>query len=96
MMRLKHLTILAVLISLTGQLSVRAENPQHVRRLLETKECRGCNLGNVNLRGADLRDVDLRDAYLAGANLEQADLSGAKLVGADMSDTNLISAKLVG
>jgi len=66
---------------------VNAENPDHVRQLLTTNSCPGCDLSGADLRGADLRGADLR-----GANLSGADLSGANLSGA--SGANLDSALL--
>jgi uncharacterized protein YjbI with pentapeptide repeats len=89
--------------------SVQAENPLHVRQLLTTKECPGCdlyeaNLGPVNLRGANLsnanmyranlRFADLREARLVGANLFRADLRGADLTGADTFGVDFNEANL--
>ena len=88
-----------------------AENPMHVRRLITTRECPGCdlyeaNIGPVNLRGANLtganlyranlRFSDLRDATLNGANLFKADLRGADLSGANIYGTDLTEANLCG
>jgi len=85
------------LISLLVVAPVRAENPDHVRQLLATKSCTGCDLrgadlSGADLSGADLRGADLRGADLRGANLSGADLSGANLSGA--SGANLDSALL--
>ncbi len=88
-----------------------AENPMHVRRLITTRECPGCdlyeaNIGPVNLRGANLtganlyranlRFSDLRDSTLNGANLYKADLRGADLSGANIYGTDLTEANLCG
>ncbi|WP_017721766.1 pentapeptide repeat-containing protein [Kamptonema formosum] len=94
--RLKILAIFTLLASLLLGTAAEAENPQHVRRLLNTKQCRGCNLSGANLRQADLKDADLRDAYLAGADLQGADLSKALLVRADLRNANLSGATLTG
>lgn len=44
-------------------------NPEHVKQLLATKQCPGCELGGANLA----------EPNLAGANLQSAELSGAVL-----------------
>ncbi|MBW4473469.1 MAG: pentapeptide repeat-containing protein [Stenomitos rutilans HA7619-LM2] len=58
-------------------------NPDHLKRLLTTKECDGCDLWHADLTGIDLAKANLRNADLVGAklyttNLREADLSGAK------------------
>jgi Pentapeptide repeats (8 copies) len=88
-----------------------AENPTHVRRLITTRDCPGCdlyeaNIGPVNLRGANLtganlyranlRFSDLRDATLNGANLFKADLRGADLSGASIYGADMNEANLCG
>jgi hypothetical protein len=103
---------IAVVVLVAGMnfvMPVRADNPIHVRQLLTTKECPGCdlyeaNLGPVNLRGANLsnanmyhanlRFADLREARLVGANLYKADLRGADLTGADIYGVDLKEANL--
>ncbi len=83
-MKLKLLGI-ATIISAVGLTTiVKAEEPSHVRRLLDTNSCPGCDLSYANLRGANLRDADLRSADLQGADLRDADLRGADLRGADI------------
>ncbi|UBF23887.1 pentapeptide repeat-containing protein [Kovacikia minuta CCNUW1] len=57
--------------------------PEHVKRLKDRNECRGCNLRNENLSGfnltnADLKEADLENADLKGANLQNANFKGAK------------------
>lgn len=84
----------------------QAENLAHVRQLLSTGQCRGCdlsrsgltyaNLINADLRDADLRGANLSRANLSGANLQGAKLSGAGLNGAILQDTNLREADLQG
>ncbi|MGC1394498.1 MAG: pentapeptide repeat-containing protein [Coleofasciculaceae cyanobacterium] len=62
-----------------------------VKRLLDTKECPGCNLSGANLANKVLTFVNLSNANLSGANL-----TGARLIGADLSNTNLTNANLKG
>ncbi|MBD1893542.1 DUF928 domain-containing protein [Coleofasciculus sp. FACHB-129] len=75
---------------------VRAENPEHLKRLLETNKCLNCDLSGANLIGARLVAADLRGANLSGANLSGADLSGANLTNANLTSVNLNNAKLMG
>ena len=80
------------------------EAMQNVARLLDTKQCYGCNLSGVNLSGenldgADLEAADLSNAVLTkvdfeGANLKGANLSGADLSGADLSEADMYKAVL--
>lgn len=83
------------LATLTGLLwliaPARADNPYHLQKLLDTKECAKCNLSNARLRG-----LDLSNANLVGANLAGADLRGSILVGADLTLANLQRARLNG
>ncbi|MEE3715995.1 pentapeptide repeat-containing protein [Tumidithrix elongata RA019] len=89
--------------------SAQAANPNHIRQLLQTKECRYCdllraNLSLANLRGADLRGSDLystdlkysdlREAILTGANLYKSDLRGADLTGAEITGTDFREANM--
>jgi uncharacterized protein YjbI with pentapeptide repeats len=64
--------------------SVAAANPDHVRRLLATNACPGCDLSSADLRGANLRNADLRSANLSFADLRGTDLTGANLDGANL------------
>ncbi len=69
------------------------------KKLLETKECVGCDLQGVVLRGANLAkaslagvilyNADLRYSDLGTANLSKADLRKATLCGADLRGANL-------
>jgi len=63
--------------SLTLTNPAQAANPEHIKQLLETKQCKGCDLTNAHLRGASLEG-----ANLAGANLENVYLYKANLVNA--------------
>ena len=65
-------------------------------QLLQTQECRQCELADVNLVHAQLQDADLEGAKLQRANLSQARLDGANLRGADLSFTSLRGASLRG
>ncbi len=88
-----------VLASLCLTLPVKAENPEHLKQLRETKQCPNCDLSGVDLSGADLSFVvltgaNLSGANLKGANLKNADLSRANLRKADLSYANLNKAYL--
>lgn len=67
----------------------RLTRPASVRQLLETKQCRGCDLSRADLKYLDLQGVDLEGANLAGANLE-----GTRLGNANLKRTNLTGANL--
>lgn len=82
-------TILLISISLTAPAKATSYEAAHLKRLLETKQCPGCDLRNADLRGANLSYADLR-----GANLSNADLRGANLTGADLRGANLQGTKL--
>jgi uncharacterized protein YjbI with pentapeptide repeats len=71
-----------------------AANPDHVRQLLETRKCRGCDLSGADLSQADLIGADLSTANLEGANLSQVRLIGAKLNNAFLRGANLGRANL--
>lgn len=82
-------------------LPVRAENLEHLRQLLATKRCNGCDLSGAglvmsNLAGARLSQANLVNANLSQANLSGADLSGANLTGASLHGANLMGANLSG
>lgn len=86
------------------QSAAKAENPDHMRQLLSTRNCQGCDLSGAILRELDLREANLQGANLSGAtlqrtqlmraNLESADLSGAVLMAVDMTGANLQQANL--
>ncbi len=90
----KFLTAALLLISLGEAAPVKAADPTHVKRLLETKECSGCDLSRANLSGADLSFAILVNANLMGANLKGANLSGADLIKANLSKADLRQANL--
>jgi len=98
-MKLTNAAALALLTPLLWLSPVRAENPDHVQQLLETRACMGCDLSGADLSvqhliGADLRNADLSGANLTEANLEGADLTGANLEGANLTDAFLNQASL--
>jgi|GEM_PF-2862469 len=96
----KQLTILTaalLLISLGQAVPAQAANPEHIKKLLETKECSECDLSGANLSGANLSfailiNANLRGANLRGANLKNADLTRANLSQADLRQANLNQA----
>lgn len=71
-------------------------NLEHVKQLLATKQCQGCDLSGAGLVLANLSGADLSGANLAGANLSRANLVGADLSGANLSGTSLYGANLSG
>lgn len=93
----------SLLASLMLGLGASAQEIDPVERLINTKQCPGCDLsgedlsnldlGEANLSGADLSNANLRNTMLAGANLSYATLRGANLtlavlIGANLSDAD--------
>lgn len=98
-MKLMSAAALSLLFPLMVASTAQAENPEHVRRLLTTNACYGCDLSgailsDAHLIGADLRNANLSGAQLVGSNLEGADLTGANLEGANLTDVMLTNASL--
>ena len=95
---LKGLTVNALLlVSLGGgAIAVRAENPDHVRQLLETNECVGCDLSGSRLQGLDLTGANLAASQLNDANLTNTTLTRANLQGANLREATLTGATLQG
>ncbi|MBE9097920.1 pentapeptide repeat-containing protein [Vacuolonema iberomarrocanum] len=94
------LTALALALPL-GALPARAENLEHVRQALSTRQCSGCDLSQAglvygNLAGADLQNANLSGANLSRANLSNANLRNANLTGAILNNANLTGADLSG
>ena len=84
-------------VCLLGIGQAGAWNQADLDKLLETKECKGCDLSGAllygeDLSGADLRGANLLAAQMPGANLSDANLSGANLHQADLTNANLIWA----
>lgn len=73
-----------------------AENLQHIRQLLSTKQCQQCQLHDAGLVMADLTGANLSGADLTRANLSQANLTGADLTGANLTGASLYGANLAG
>ena len=73
-----------------------AGDEEHLIQLLKSRQCRSCQLNDVDLTHADLRNADLKGAQLQRANLRQARLDGADLSGSDLSFTSLKGASLRG
>jgi uncharacterized protein YjbI with pentapeptide repeats len=87
----------ALLLLLRGA-SLYAQNPDHVKQLLETRSCPGCDLRNtqlvgLNLNRADLTGADLGGAFLYRTTLHSAILTGAKFDSADLGGTDLRGAR---
>lgn len=72
----------------------RAQNPDNVKQLKETRKCVACDLREAQLDGFNLELGDLRDSDLRLASLYTANLRGADLTGADLTGTNLSGANL--
>lgn len=90
-----HKTLLLTsLLAILAIAPAHAEDPAHLRQLLSTGDCPGCDLRGVGLVFADLVGADLSGADLRGANLSQADLTAADLTEADLRGASLHSANL--
>ncbi len=79
----------------------QAENLDHIRQLLATKQCQRCDLSGaglvrVQLPGANLQQSDFSRANLSQANFVSANLQGARLAGASLEGANLGGADLTG
>lgn len=66
------------------------------QRLLETRQCPGCDLSNVDLSMAHLAGADLSRSNLSGAMLRGANLAAANLARANLRGTAFLAANLVG
>lgn len=86
---------LLILPTLIGSLfagMVIAANPVHLRQLLETGACNGCNLQDADLTGLKLTGAKLRWSDLRGANFTRVDLDRADLTGADFSGATMFKS----
>lgn len=90
------ITIVTIASSFNFALAVQGEDLAHLRQLMTTKQCEGCDLTNSGLVMADLAGANLRNANLVRANLSRADLTGADLRGANLAGTSLNGANLAG
>lgn len=67
-MRFKFFPVTFVILSLFSGcygkdcITKQTTNPRHLKRLLKTNNCSGCNLGDANLRGANLKGANLLNA----------------------------------
>jgi len=98
---MKSRSLLLGLMLATLPLPVHAENIDHTRQLLSTRQCPRCELTRaglvfVDLPGANLVQANLVQANLSRANLQGADLRGANLVGVSFNGANLVGARLDG
>ncbi|MDH4317650.1 MAG: pentapeptide repeat-containing protein [Desulfobulbaceae bacterium] len=69
---------------------------KNFNRLIETKNCRLCDLSGLDLKRIDLSGADLEGANLTGAKLFLANLSGANLRNANLQSAGLGGADLSG
>ena len=88
-----NLPILTLLISINFVGFVKAANPEHLKQLLDTNQCEGCNLTSANLEGHNLKNANLKNANLKNANLEAANLQGAIIEGVNFEGANLKHTK---
>ncbi len=95
-MKLRILSLAALLTTTCLAAPAKAENIQHTRQLLSTKECQKCELSDAGLVLADLSGSKLSGANLSRANLSRANLMGANLSGANLSSASLYGANLTG
>jgi len=79
-----------------GVIAVHAQNPDHVKQLLETRNCAGCDLQNAQIVRANLNNANLTGANLSGAFLYGTTLHNAALKNANFDGANLEGADLRG
>ena len=65
---MKRLLATITVVATLAATSASAFDPAHLKRLMETNECKGCELSNANLMGAKLRGAILVEAILARAD----------------------------
>jgi uncharacterized protein YjbI with pentapeptide repeats len=92
-MKLKLLVFGILSTTIFSPSLVQAYNPEHLRRLLATNSCAGCDLSGAKLKGANLSGANLSGANLKDADLSGANLSGANLSGATMPDGSIRSVQ---
>jgi hypothetical protein len=63
-------------LALILPLSVGAYDPEHLKRLKQTKKCVVCELRDANLLGTHLKGAKLQKADLRGVILDGANLKG--------------------
>lgn len=96
-MKFQDAVTIALLVS-AGVVAIKIfptfEQQKHIKQLLATRECRGCNLTQVSLKGMDLQGVNLEGANLVGADLQGSKLGNANLKGANLTGANLQGSDL--
>ncbi len=95
-MKLRIFPALTLLAILGVAIPARAENLEHIQRLLSSRQCQQCDLTRAGLVFSNLSGVDLTGADLSLANLNRSNLSGAKLQGTNLMGAVLSSANLSG
>ncbi|CCI08287.1 pentapeptide repeat-containing protein [Microcystis aeruginosa] len=93
-MKFALLFSIAVLSCVSLASPSRAENPDHVKKLKQTKQCPGCDLSGADLSGLNLRQANLQGADLSGSNLSRSDLTKANLSNAILTGSGLYASKL--
>lgn len=93
-MKLRTLIPLVALSSICFTTTATAENFNHTRQLLSTKECPGCDLSGAGLVMANLPNAKLSEAILTRANLSRSILTSADFTGADLRGADLRQAYL--
>ncbi|WP_235006787.1 pentapeptide repeat-containing protein [Calothrix rhizosoleniae] len=66
----------------------------NVRQLAITKDGRGQEFNNINLRYLNLKNANLQDAEFISTDLSEANLKNANLFGAKLAETQLYQANL--
>lgn len=100
-MKSKPLALATFLALLNLAPIAQAENVDHTRQLLSTRQCPMCDLSRAglvfaDLSGANLIQANLMQANLSRANLQGADLRGANLMGVSFNGAILMGARLDG
>ena len=90
----------SVILLLGYTFDTYAVKQSDLERLINTGECRSCDLRDADLSGENLADVNLARALLSGANfrgsmLQRANLNYTDLKFSDLSDTDLSGATLL-
>jgi uncharacterized protein YjbI with pentapeptide repeats len=95
-MRSAGIAAIGILTGLSWVYPVYAQTLSPIDRLRTTRECKGCEFSNADLKGVDLSGTDLSGAKLGNADLSGANLSNANLSGADLYLAKLLNANLSG
>jgi uncharacterized protein YjbI with pentapeptide repeats len=90
------LLVAAIAPLLVNLQPAQAFNREHVKQLLKTNKCPGCDLTYADLSGKNLKEADLTGANLNAANLHGAKLQRANLTGANLNLVDFSEAKLNG